>query len=299
MATKLGLLGHWLTLIFVYCSLCRGDELLLSQERCIDVHGAAFAGLNAAAGKLVALQQKTDGVCAGGDLDASRRELAGGNAVHENLRASGSGVYLCPGDMTGSRLEFEIQGGLNVVLHLDLAGIGLVTFEPKDQVVRACGEGESGGGLPGLFIAVNEDVGASWTGVDEEAVGQRFEEDLLILGIAGLEFEGGLDLSVAFFLNLQAIAGRDEVVEAARCLTGSSGAARGVKNGGLGADYIGENANGSIAIGWDGMAAVVGILRSGERRVVVGDFINYADACGGVAHEVQERRMLRGTQLAG
>jgi len=45
-------------------------------------------------GQTRSFQQKTDGMSAGGDLDASGRELAGGNAVHKNFRAAGV-VSIC------------------------------------------------------------------------------------------------------------------------------------------------------------------------------------------------------------
>ena len=155
------------------------------MEGCVHVYGAAFAGLNAAAGKFVAFQTKTDGVGAAGDLHPGGRELAGGNAVDEDFRARRSRGYLGPGDVTGSGFEFEIEGGLDVVLHLDLADIGFVAFETKDQIVRARGERETDGGLPRLFITIDEDIGAGWASADVKAFCQCFEQDLLVLGISG------------------------------------------------------------------------------------------------------------------
>jgi len=108
-------------------------------EGCVDVYGAALGGLNATPGKLIAFQTQTNHVGAAGDLDASRRKLAGGDAVYEDFRAGRGGINLCPGDVSGSWFEFEIEGGLDVVLHLNLADVGFVAFETKDQVVRACG----------------------------------------------------------------------------------------------------------------------------------------------------------------
>jgi len=56
---------------------------------------------------------------------------------------------------------------------------------------------------------------------------------------------------------------------------------------------------GGVAVGGDGMPAVVGIFGCWERRVVVGNFVNHVDAGRSVAHEVEERRLLRRTEFAG
>src|SRR5580765_7783182 len=127
--------------------------------------------------------------------------------------------------MAGSGFHVQVNGGLHVVLDLDLADIGFVAFEAEDQVVGAWGKGKSDGGLAGLLIAVDEDIGAGWASSDEEAFGNCFEQELLILRIAGLELERGLDLEIAFFLNLQAVACRNEIVEAAGRLAGASSSA--------------------------------------------------------------------------
>jgi len=121
-----------------------------------------FRHVDSAAGEFIAFQTQANHVGASGDLDAGRRELAGGDAVDKDFRAGGGGVYLGPSDTAGSGFELEVNGGLDIVLvlNLNLADIRFVAFEAEDEVVGACGKGKSDGGRAGLLVAVDEDIGA-------------------------------------------------------------------------------------------------------------------------------------------
>ena len=87
-----------------------------------------------------------------------------------------------------------------------------------------------------------------------------------------------MNLKVAVFLDLQAVAGWSEVVEAARGLAGSGGSTRWTKDRGFGADYVGEDVDGGVSVGGDGMPAVVGVGSGRKRSVVVRDLVNDANA---------------------
>src|SRR4029077_1645223 len=169
--TKRAELGAKSTLCFALYLLL-GRYILLAPESCVDVHGAALGGINTAPRKLISFQAKTDHVGAGRDLNASGGKLAGGDAIHEDLRAGGGRIHLSPGDMAGSGLGFEVAGRLDIVLHLNLANIGFVAFETQDEIVGARGEGQSGGGLAGLLVAVDEDVSAWRACAHEKTFGQ-------------------------------------------------------------------------------------------------------------------------------
>src|SRR5690242_3568236 len=191
---------------------------------------------------------KADGMGPSGDLDAGRRELAGGDAVHQDFGAGWRGIHLGPGDVSSPGLKFEVKGGQNVVLHLDLTGVRFVTLEAKNEIVGTRGEGKIDGGLTGLLVAVDEDVCPGWTRSDKETLCERFEHYLLILGIAGLEFKGGLNLQVALFLHLQTVAARGEVVEAAGSLACAIRTAGGAEDGGFRTDHIRQYMNGCVAV---------------------------------------------------
>src|SRR5579864_9481298 len=136
------------------------SALLLFGEGLRDGDGAAFAGLDGAAGHLIAVEFDGDGVDAGRNFDAGRSSDAGGDAVDPDFGAIRRGTDLSPGDVAVFLVEFGVNFGLTVGADFDLIGVGIVAGEAEDQIVFAWSEGKGDGSLAGLFVAIDEDVGA-------------------------------------------------------------------------------------------------------------------------------------------
>src|SRR5205807_4556332 len=70
-------------------------------------------------------------------------------------------------------------------------------------------------GLARLFRAVDEDVSSRRLAADEDALGQRFEFDFLVLGVAALYLQCRLNGLIAFLLHFEAVPRRRQIVETA------------------------------------------------------------------------------------
>src|SRR2546430_1401523 len=145
-------------------------------------------------------------------LHAGRGELPGGGSVHDDFRALWIGIHLRPGD-TGGRLfgKDNRELRLDVVLYLNGPGVRLISLQPQDEVVLAGRERERNRGLTRLFRSVNENISSRRLTADENALSQRFEFDLLVLRIAALYLQSGLNGLIAFLLHFQAVARRRQI----------------------------------------------------------------------------------------
>ena len=95
---------------------------------------------------------------------------------------------------------------LDIVLDLNASGISLITLEPQDEVVLPRRERQRYGSLTRLFRAVDEDISSRRLTADENTFGEGFEFDLLVLGVATLYLQRGLQGLIAFLLHLKAVA---------------------------------------------------------------------------------------------
>ena len=86
----------------------------------------------------------------------------------------------------GFFIQCRVQLRLDVVIDLDASGIRFVTGQPQHQIVLSRRERECHWRLPRLFCSVNKYVGSRRLAADEDALGERFEFDLLILDVAPL-----------------------------------------------------------------------------------------------------------------
>ena len=141
-----------------------------------DADGATFACLNGVFGDLRAIEAQRNDVHPGGNLNARGRDLVGGNAVDKDGCALRSGIHLRPGDVYFLlRFQVDVEGGLNIVLDLNVAGIRVVAGHAQHEVVLTRAEWKSGGSLTALLGAVDEDIRARGKAGNVEAFGDRFE----------------------------------------------------------------------------------------------------------------------------
>src|SRR6266436_7909670 len=125
---------------------------LFWAERFVDGDCATFAHLHCPLRLLVTVQPERDVVKTGRHLHPSGRELPGRRAIHENLRALRIGVYLSPSDASrGFFIERGVELRLDVVFDLNVTGVGLITWQPQDQVVLPGSNGRGNWGCPDCF----------------------------------------------------------------------------------------------------------------------------------------------------
>src|SRR5216683_5737942 len=109
---------------------------LFGAERFVDRHRATLAHLHCPLRLLVTVQPERDVVKTGRHLHPSGRELPGRSPIPKNLRALRIGVYLSPSDAChGFFIERCVELRLAVVFDLNVTGVGLITWQPQDQVV--------------------------------------------------------------------------------------------------------------------------------------------------------------------
>jgi len=83
-------------------------------------------------------------------------------------------------------VERRIELRLDIVLDLNGSGVRLISLQPQHKIVLPGCERKSYGRLTSLFRAVDEHIGSRGLAADVNAFGQRFEFDLLVLGVAAL-----------------------------------------------------------------------------------------------------------------
>src|SRR5436853_4496975 len=158
---------------------------------------------------------------------------------------------------------------LDIVLDLNGPGVRFISLETQDEVVLPGCQRKSYRRLPGLFRAVDEDISSRRLAADENALGQRFELDLLVLCVPAFYLQRGLYRLIAFLLHFQAVARRRQIVETAGRLALAQNVARGAAQNRGCAYHIGDHVNRTASRCWDGVRAFVGVAAGGDWRVVV------------------------------
>src|SRR6266849_656613 len=122
---------------------------LFWAERFVDRDCATLAHLHGPLRLLVTVQPERHVVKTRRHLHASGRELPGRSPIHENLRALRIGVYLSPSHAChGFFIERGVELRLDVVFDLNATGVGLITWQPQDQVVLPGSKRQGYGSLP-------------------------------------------------------------------------------------------------------------------------------------------------------